>query len=205
MKKYLMTLTLMLTLCTLGSMARPSTQQNEPAGTELTDSTQNDEVVAFSDSTATDTAQLSQEVYDEQTSERIVFEFLSKHVDSFSGMVIAVSIVSILCFVLAPILILALLFYLIYKNRKQRMQLAQQALQSGQPLPNEPVQPAEPASADLWTKGMRQVFLGLGLTAFLGLTVGKIGLGIGILVLCIGAGNLFIAYKQQQGNNRQNF
>lgn len=207
MKKYLIAIAMMLSL-TASAGAAPQPVAADSARVELTDSTKQDELEAFSDTTAVDTASQQTTVgytidpdFDDKDFDRFL-RFVDTSGGALSGLLIVLFIFTLL-FVLSPIVILAVLFYFIYKNRKQRMQYAQQAMQNGQPSPDDVAEPQQPADRDLWAKGMRQIFLGAGLAIFLGLVAGKVGFGIGALVLCIGVGNLVIARNQKTRDNSE--
>lgn len=112
--------------------------------------------------------------------------------DGIEGMFFVLAVLFIL-FVLSPIVIIGLILWFIYKSRQNRMRLAEMAMKNGQPIPDELVSTKAQTDDDVRQKGIRQVFLGIGLTFLLGWAAGKIGAGIGILVLCIGLGNLLIS------------
>ena len=123
--------------------------------------------------------------------------------NSFMGMFFVLAVLIIL-FVISPIVIIGLILWFVYKNRKNRMRLAEMAMQNGQPIPDDLMPRTAETSDDVRQKGIRQVCLGIGLTFFLGWVVGKIGAGIGILILCIGLGNLLIARSSNNDStNRQ--
>jgi len=207
MKKYLITTALMLGLTFLPAASVVQAQPAAKVAVAIADSTQQkDEVEAFSDTTDTMTSAVTI-TYDGMDDDDLKeFERFIKIVSDnpSTNMLVYTMLGTIFVFVIAPIIVLALLFWFIYKNRKQRIQLAQQALQSGQQIPNEMTPPAELQTPDIWTKGVRQVALGAGLAIFLGLIVGEVGLGIGALVLCIGLGNLYIAYSKKKENQQGN-
>jgi len=167
------------------------------------DSTRIDEIEAFSDTTSSDSTTavvippspldddfdfpgFDDDFFTESHSIHSVFQ------DSFGGMFFVLAVLFII-FVLSPVVIIGLILWFIYKNRKNRMRLAEMAMRNGQPIPDELVKTTPDTSDEVRQKGIRQVFLGIGLTFLLGLVAGKIGAGIGILVLCIGLGNLFIS------------
>lgn len=122
---------------------------------------------------------------------------------NLSGMFFILAVL-IIIFVISPIIIIGLILWFIYKNRKNRMRLAEMAMKNGQPIPDELMPRTETAPDDVKQKGIRQVCLGIGLTFLLGWMAGKIGAGIGILVLCIGLGNLLIARSTHSNDNYQN-
>lgn len=123
--------------------------------------------------------------------------------NSFMGMFFVLAVLLII-FVISPIVIIGLILWFIYKNRKNRMRLAEMAMQNGQPIPDELMPKEAEAPNEVRQKGIRQVCLGIGLTFFLGWVAGKIGAGIGILVLCIGLGNLLIARSSKNNTDLQN-
>lgn len=104
-----------------------------------------------------------------------------------------VAILGTLLFFGLPILILFLVFYYRNKSRKQKFLLMQQALASGQPLPKDVFK--EVALPDNRVKGIKNVALGLGLVIFLWLLTGEASIScIGLLIMCIGIGQLVIYY-----------
>lgn len=119
--------------------------------------------------------------------------------EGIMGMFFVLAVLFIL-FVLSPIVVIGLILWFIYKSRQNRMRLAEMAMKNGQPIPDELVSTKPASDGDLREKGVRQVFLGIGLTFLLGWVAGKVGAGIGILVLCIGLGNLLIS---RSARNRQ--
>ena len=96
-----------------------------------------------------------------------------------------------------------LIFYFVNKNRKERYTLAQMAMQNGQPIPDELLkEQTRSMESSVYQAGIRQMFTGVGLAIFLGIIIGKIGIGIGALVFFIGLGKWFIARQNgDMGNN----
>ena len=178
-----------------------------PMAAQPADSTHVDEIEAFSDTTSNDTSSVAvppvplddsfdfdDEDFFNSSSFHAIFE---KNHEGIMGMFFVLAVLFIL-FVLSPIVIIGLILWFIYKNRKNRMRLAEMAMKNGQPIPDELVKTTPVTSDDMRQKGIRQVFLGIGLIFLLGWAAGKIGAGIGILVLCIGLGNLFIARSAKE-------
>ena len=174
-----------------------------------------DEIEAFSDTTSSQSGSVVappvpldpdfDDFFDEDEDgpvEGQIFNSFWDNMDtnSFMGMFFVLAVL-IIIFVISPIVIIGLILWFIYKNRKNRMRLAEMAMQNGQPIPDELMPKAEEAPDDVRQKGIRQICLGIGLTFFLGWVAGKIGAAIGILVLCIGLGNLLIA---RSSKNKQN-
>ena len=183
MKQYLIAITMLLTFA-MGQTA--TAQSKSPKATEeLVDSTKKgDALEAYSDTTnvAYDSTVVSRRhrigYVDGSGIVNDIFGNIG--VDGMWGMTF-VLMVLVIIFVIAPVIILALLFFFLYKNRKQKMKMAEMAMKQGQPIPDE-----------LWQKGLRQTFLGVGLLAFFGYVGSTLGIGVGILVTVIGLGKLAI-------------
>lgn len=95
-----------------------------------------------------------------------------------------------------PLLIVFMTLFFSYKNRKANYRLAEQALASGQPLPEEFFKHIQ-KTEDIRTKGIKNVFVGIGLFIFLWAISGDFGLGcVGLLVMFTGFGQLVIHYTQ---------
>ena len=208
MKQLLMTIAMVLAL---GMNVEAAAQKHRHTPrTEQVDSTKaKDAIEAFSDTTAIDDeAEDNSYVTRSVTYSSKDAQELKEVMETMGGFFepwVAVSIVSIIViFLLAPLLIIFVVFYFVNKNRKERYKLAQMAIQNGQPIPDEVlkdhIQDSDIASGD-YTSGMRQMFLGIGLAIFLGIIIGKIGLGIGALIFFIGLGKVVIAKKSGQVGN----
>lgn len=100
-----------------------------------------------------------------------------------------------------PLLIVFTVFFFNYKNRKAKYRLAEQALASGQPLPEDFFKNAE-KSGDIRSKGINNIFIGIGLFIFLWAITGEFGIGcIGLLIMFTGFGQLVIYYTQDSKKN----
>ena len=94
-----------------------------------------------------------------------------------------------------PALLIFIIFYFRYKNRKAKYRLAEQALASGQQLPPEFFREGE--AKDLRSRGIKNIFLGIGLFIFLWALTGEFGLGcIGLLIMFTGFGQVTIHYTR---------
>ena len=94
-----------------------------------------------------------------------------------------------------PALLIFIIFYFRYKNRKAKYRLAEQALAAGQQLPPEFFKEGE--GKDLRSRGIKNIFLGIGLFIFLWAITGEFGLGcIGLLIMFTGFGQVTIYYTQ---------
>ena len=112
-----------------------------------------------------------------------------------TGGLILVALVLFGIFVL-PIILIVVVLYFIYKNRRAKYDAYKSMAESGQSIPQEELrQMSEPLTdRTLFNKGVRNVCLGIGLAIFLGIWMGDFGVGIGILVACIGIGELLVNY-----------
>ena len=96
-----------------------------------------------------------------------------------------------------PALLLFIIFYFRYKNRKAKYRLAEQALAAGQQLPPEFFN--EGKDKDLRSRGIKNIFLGIGLFIFLWALTEEFGLGcIGLLVMFTGFGQAIIYYTRPE-------
>lgn len=198
----------MTLLFALGANAPATAQtQQKRQQQELVDSSMQDEFEAFSDTTLADADSAVNRAiqmgddwddWDDEDTKANIDQLLKEvNVDDFAGMAFALVVILII-FVFSPLIIFGLLLYFIFRNRKQKMKLAEIAMQNGQPIPDQLLKEQTPDDQETYKKGMRQLFLGVGLMVFLGITVGKVGLGIGALVFFIGLGKVLIARKAQK-------
>ena len=218
MKQYLLAIVMVLAL---GMNAEAVAQKHRHTPrTEQVDSKGNnqDAIEAFSDTTAN----AAEDAEDDQyiSSRRHSSYSISGPTDFFdridskdiAGMLFIVAIIAIM-FLLAPIAIIIAIFYFINKNRREKYKLAQMAMQNGQPIPDQLLK-ENAASAALnsndYNTGLRQMFTGIGLAIFLGIIIGKLGIGIGALIFFIGLGKWFVARQakndgQPYNQNNDNF
>lgn len=197
MKKYLVIITALLTLGTVNPAAAQNNKKSAEA-TELVDSVNQNAVEVYSDTTDTavpdDTTLVSSHhrIRGYTNAGSVISDvFDSVGAEGLMGMTFVLMIIVII-FIIAPVIILALLFFFIYKNRKQKVKLAEMAVKQGQPIPDQLLVEHKETDNELWQKGLRQTFLGVGLLAFFGYLGSTLGIGIGILVTVIGLGKLAI-------------
>ena len=159
-------------------------------------------IVAYSDTTSIDTAGTTTPVsvddnYDDDDSYTEVIP-LHDFKDLFGlgvgGTILGILIaIAVLLVALAPFLFVAFIIYLIFKNRRQRYELAEKAMNSGQQIPQELVRTERQSDDYLWKKGIKNIFVGIGL-AILFKCLGADPLtGIGWLVALYGVGQAVIS------------
>ena len=101
------------------------------------------------------------------------------------GLLIAALV--LFCIFGLPILAIILIIWLIVRASRRSSNNAGQAV-----MQNEV--DATGRDRALFNKGVRNVCLGIGLAIFLGIWMGDFGVGIGVLVVCIGIGELLVDY-----------
>lgn len=200
MKKVLLTIVWLLSL-TMAMNAAPQ----DPV---VTDSTMVDEVEVFSDTTDVDSTAMGMpggawDDWDDPFDDNWDDDWNSDsgfHIRNFGldgddimGMFFVICVLFLL-FVLSPVAVIGLILYFVYKNRKERTRMMEMALKNGKKIPLDVLGNPVMQNDALWSKGIKQVFLGAGLGILLWIVIGKLGLGIGALILLIGCGNLVIAH-----------
>ena len=202
-------------LLALGLNAEAASQKHRHSPrTEQVDSTKNnqDAIEAFSDTTSSSKEDAEDDQYithrhrTTYTTSSDVKELkeVMEGVGGIFGPMLAVGIVAfVVIFFLLPLLIIVTIIYFVNKNRKERYKLAQMAIQNGQPIPDDILknQTSSSMSGNDYQTGVRQMFTGVGLAIFLGLIIGKVGIGIGALVFFIGLGKWFIARQNGDTGN----
>ena len=214
MKKLTMIFALMLTLAT--AFAAPVITVQDTLDVPVP----TDEVEVFSDTTSIDSVAAGSAWSDEQGEEdewedewggsshhglwsvSYSLNDLGIDVDDIIGMAFALCVVAIL-FLLAPAIIIGLILYFVYKNRKDKMRLMEMAIKDGRQIPLDVLGTPYPNHNNLWDKGIKQIFLGVGLAILLWVIFGKLGLAIGALVALIGCGNVVIAHNAKERQKKQ--
>jgi len=222
MKKVLWTLAFVLPL----AMAAQGASNNAPRTSHFTPRTSTtaqadttDEVEAFSDTTSIDSVQAGvadpwddfNDDWDdwEEADANSIMNGIGISGDGLAGVLggmLTVAAILFIIFVLAPVALVGIILYFVYKNRKERMRLMEAALKSGKQIPLDVTGTPYMRNDQLWNKGIKQLFLGLGLAILLWVVLSKLGLAIGALIALIGCGNLVIAhnYKQKQKEKELN-
>lgn len=119
--------------------------------------------------------------------------------DSFWGMTAGIVAITFAF----PIIIVFIAFYFQYRSRRQKYKLMEKALESGQPLPDGFLKAAD--DTNVQNKGLKNVFVGIGLFIFLWAITQEFAIGsIGLLIMFIGFGQLAVyhANKDKGDKNR---
>lgn len=114
-------------------------------------------------------------------------------------------LILVILFILSPLGILGLIFYFIYKNRKQKYKLAEMAIKAGQPVPEALREKTAAKPSGTLDKGLKNIFLGMGLVAFFWIIDITVGIAVGVLIIFNGAGQTAIAYAAERRKRRGDF
>ena len=212
MKKCLLAIAMVLAL-NMNVDAAAQKHRHTPR-TEQVDSTKTkDAIEAFSDTTknaedAEDDAYIAKSnvrIYSDDDVKGVFEQVFGGHeAEIFPAIAIVLGILFIL-FVLFPIIIIIGVVFIINRRRKERLKIAQMAMDKGQPIPDHLFKEEAVETTNDYQSGVRQIFTGIGLAIFLGLIIGKVGVGIGALVFFIGLGKWYIAREARtMGNHSQN-
>lgn len=205
MKKALIAMTLLLAFGTGAEAAAQKHRHTPRQQAELVDTTKQNAVEVYSDTTSVGGSQAATDDWDESDDVSYKDGNLKDLLNSIDGKMLAelafILGTVFIVFVIAPVLIIIALFYFINKNRAQKMKLAEMALQKGQPIPEKLLEDKANTITDEYQKGLRQCFVGVGLMIFLGLVADEVGFGVGALVFCIGLGKLVAAKMAEKNNN----
>ncbi len=97
-----------------------------------------------------------------------------------------------------PVLIVFCIFWYRHKDKQAQYRLAEKALENGKDIPEGLFKEVQ-GSTDIYSKGVRNAFLGLGLGIFLWALTGEFGLGcIGFMIMFMGIGQIVIHYTQNK-------
>ena len=105
-----------------------------------------------------------------------------------------------------PIFIVALVLYFGYKNKQAKYKLASEALAAGKEIPQELFRGnVKKDNDDTLRKGIKNVFLGIGIGVFLWVLTSEEGIAaIGFLIFCIGLGQVVTAYATRPKETNTN-
>lgn len=113
----------------------------------------------------------------------------------FGGIVLALFILLIILLVfLSPLIVVYLIYRFLKRLYSDKVRLAEKAIASGSPMAKS-ASTTVMGSADqeLWSKGVKNVALGLGLIILFAFWGAQALCGIGALIMCLGIGKMVIA------------
>lgn len=163
-------------------------------------------VPSSADSTQMDTVVVSSL----QDAEDDVTEAYATHIstpfgdDFLDSSVTTIALVSIIICCGLPLFIVAIVLWFRYKNKQAKYKLAAEALAAGQTIPKELFNESEEQSRSVLSKGIKNIFLGIGLGVFFWILTRKEGLAaIGFLIFCMGLGQVLIAYTTRPRTKKE--
>lgn len=201
MKHYLIALAMMFALG--GNAAGIKPQHRHHPTTTAADTTAQNGIEAYSDTTSADLAGAKDTVYTsnvcddefdiDSPAEEFIKQLLGGTIGAGAVIIAILVILAILLCALAPfIIVIAIIHYLI-KQHNNRVTLAQKAMETGQPIP-EDLKPDSPESPDYYKKkGIKNIAIGIGLAMMFSTWHAQMLAGVGLLIACWGVGQLVIA------------
>lgn len=112
---------------------------------------------------------------------------------SFVGTLVAVLVLVIFLAVLfMPLIIVLLVIRFFIRRHNDRVRLAEKAMEEGRPMTDEQMPLSKKSPDYMWRRGVRNVSIGLGLMVFFWFLGSKSLVGIGGLIACLGAGQMFM-------------
>ena len=104
-----------------------------------------------------------------------------------------------------PFFIVTIILWFRYKNKQAKYKLAAEALAAGKNIPTELFNETEDPKNAIMAKGIKNIFLGIGLAVFFWVATYEEGLAaIGFLILCMGLGQILIAYTTAPRKKKEN-
>lgn len=203
MKKILFTLAIAtMTMAMPMKAQKAATPKNDTVPQiEVYSDTTSADTVAFDDDFPFDDEDDAWEKMSSSDTKQLMGE-LGVNGEDLVGMLFAL-IVLVIIFILAPVALLGLILFFVYKNRKQKIRMMELAMKNGKQIPVEAVRTPMQAGEDVWNKGIKQMFVGVGISFLLWVIIGKLGLAIGALIMMIGCGNMVIGYNAKQKQKEQ--
>lgn len=102
-----------------------------------------------------------------------------------------------------PVFIILITMFFQNKSKQARYRLAEKALENGKDIPEGLFEKKE-ENLSTQAKGIKNIFLGLGLGIFLWALTSEFGLGcVGFMVMFTGIGQVIIHYTQNQSSQRR--
>ena len=114
-----------------------------------------------------------------------------------------VPVIAILAVFGMPVFIILIVFVFRHKNKQAQYRLAEKALENGKDIPEGLFKEIEKPT-NIYAKGVKNAFLGLGLGIFLWALTGEFGLGcIGFMIMLMGIGQIVIHYTQKPSDKNK--
>lgn len=112
---------------------------------------------------------------------------------SFVGVLITILVIVVtLLFLFMPLIIVLLILRYFVRRHNDRMRLAEKAMADGRPI-DEQMPLSRKSPETMWRRGVRHFSIGVGLMVFFWFLGADSAVGIGGLLACMGAGQIFMA------------
>ncbi|MBR5689002.1 MAG: hypothetical protein IKX17_00925, partial [Prevotella sp.] len=122
----------------------------------------------------------------------------------FGGIFIILMLIIAVLLALAPFVALVLILRYLIRQHNDRVTLASKAMESGQPIPEELMPVDKQSDEYLRRRGIRNIWIGIGMAIMFGFWDADLLTGVGFLVLCYGIGQVFIARSSKKKNDVEN-
>ena len=129
---------------------------------------------------------------------------LGGSVGVFGGIFLILMLVFAVLLALAPFVALVLILRYLIRQHNDRVTLASKAMESGQPIPEELMPVDKQSDEYLRRRGIRNIWIGIGMAIMFGFWDADLLTGVGFLVLCYGIGQVFIARSSRKKNDVEN-
>lgn len=213
MKKYLIALILVLACTATTVEAVPKHRHHlQVTVTDTNDKQPQESIEAYSDTTSAADTGSKDTVYTVDTSASgsynpadydNPFDYLIYTPGSGIAKTIFVIGISIflLLIILAPFIVIIYLIRYLIKRHNDKVMLAQKAMETGRPIPDEVTQTVHRTSEYNREKGIKNIFLGLGLMALFYFLSAEALVGVGALVAFMGVGQWVISRNSRNNRN----
>ena len=213
MKQKLLIFVLMMTLGTMVVNAQPKHRHHAVATQTAVaaDTTAKDEIEAFYD-TKSDVAEEDYSAEEDMVSPPVSIDFddfddfnnmpewVLKLVGGSIGMLGILAAIFTIFVLLLPFIVAVLVLRYLVRRHNDRVMLAQKAMETGQPIPEELVSTDKQSDEYLRRRGIRNIWIGIGMGMMFGIWGADMLTGVGVLVLCYGIGQVMIARSSRKKN-----
>lgn len=223
MRRLFIALTMVFAL-TIDAAAQKTLYRHDPKIISEAGDTTDDEIVAYSDtigagSMAADSMAGAMITYDSDdtdngTGTNMTFDDVSNPFELMAylsylcglGGVLIAALVAILCLltVLSPVILIAVILYFIMKIRNRKYKIIEKSLESGQPIPQELLRENKTSNDKLWSSGIRNAAVGVGIVLFGFVIHAGFFTGVGWILFFYGVGQAVVARTTAGGRRHDN-
>ncbi len=112
-------------------------------------------------------------------------------------------VILVFLFLCSPIIVIGLIIWYLVRRNNQRLEFARKAMESGQPIPQEIRPEAQQTDSHMWSKGIKNAFLGVGISLAGMVLHSDFIVAIGAIVLFMGVGQAIIAKTSSKKNKQE--